>query len=331
VRGRPRRVRATAGAPSRWSRPSKAETRAASITSVFEGPDQEPDEPPRRWPTTWTPGSWRGPHHVDARATRLDPRACARGRKVLAPATDPGSTWSARRGSSRLSLIWALEHDVIDAALDIRPWRGTAPTWKALPAVARTARTSSPPPARATRTRPTGWLRRGDEGGAERIALVGMGCQSSARRCAARKAGKIARRFALSVGAPCSKTFDRRDLPELFGGPLRAPPPQRSRTQSNEHQRRVQVWMHDGSYHEIPLQRGARFTVRVQVVPGLRPPRPRRHLDRWHRCVHRTGRSPSCAPSRAAEVFHRHGAADDGRRDPPSSYDDPGAIGCCAS
>ena len=55
------------------------------------------------------------------------------------------------------------------------------------------------------------------EGGAERIALVGMGCQASAPPVmAARKAGKVARRFALSIGLLCSKTFDDAIFPELF-------------------------------------------------------------------------------------------------------------------
>ena len=46
-------------------------------------------------------------------------------------------------------------------------------------------------------------------GGAERIALVGMGCQASAPPVMqARKAGKVARRFTLSIGLLCSKTFD---------------------------------------------------------------------------------------------------------------------------
>src|ERR1035437_5702317 len=55
------------------------------------------------------------------------------------------------------------------------------------------------------------------EAGAERIALVGMGCQASApAMMAARKAGKIARRLSLTVGLLCSKTFDDAIFPELF-------------------------------------------------------------------------------------------------------------------
>ena len=55
------------------------------------------------------------------------------------------------------------------------------------------------------------------EAGAERIALVGMSCQASVPAVmSARKAGKVARRLALSIGLLCSKTFDDAIFPELF-------------------------------------------------------------------------------------------------------------------
>ena len=55
------------------------------------------------------------------------------------------------------------------------------------------------------------------EAGAERIALVGMSCQASVPAVMkARKAGKVARRLALSIGLLCSKTFDDAIFPELF-------------------------------------------------------------------------------------------------------------------
>ena len=53
-------------------------------------------------------------------------------------------------------LIWALEHDVIDAAL-VSALEGDGTTWKAVPAVARTRARSWPRPDRATPTRPTPW------------------------------------------------------------------------------------------------------------------------------------------------------------------------------
>ena len=55
------------------------------------------------------------------------------------------------------------------------------------------------------------------EGGAERIALVGMGCMASAPGAMqARKAGKVARRLCLTIGLLCSKTFDDSIFEELF-------------------------------------------------------------------------------------------------------------------
>src|SRR6202011_180641 len=55
------------------------------------------------------------------------------------------------------------------------------------------------------------------EGGAEKLALVGMSCQSSVpAMLSARRAGKVARRFALNIGLLCSKTFDDAIFEELF-------------------------------------------------------------------------------------------------------------------
>ncbi len=51
-------------------------------------------------------------------------------------------------------LIYALEHDLLDAAL-VSYLEGDGSSWKAIPGVARTARTSSRRPDPATRTRPT--------------------------------------------------------------------------------------------------------------------------------------------------------------------------------
>ena len=51
----------------------------------------------------------------------------------------------------------------------------------------------------------------------ERIALVGMSCQSSIPPVMKqRKAGKVARKLSLSIGLLCSKTFDDAIFEELF-------------------------------------------------------------------------------------------------------------------
>lgn len=137
---------------------------------------------------------------------------------VLARATDPEVHQAGQDGGFVSALlIWALEHDVIDAAL-VSALEGDGTTWKAVPAVVRdrsgvlaTAGSrytySANPMAYAEAT----------GAGAERIALVGMGCQASAPPVmAARKAGKVARRFTLSIGLLCSKTFDDAIFADLF-------------------------------------------------------------------------------------------------------------------
>ena len=114
-------------------------------------------------------------------------------------------------------MIWALEHDVIDAAL-VSNLEGDGTTWKAVPGVARNrAEVIAAAGSRYTYSaNPLAYARR-DRGGAERIALVGMGCQASAPAImSARKAGKVARRFVLTIGLLCSKSFDDAIFPELF-------------------------------------------------------------------------------------------------------------------
>ena len=95
-------------------------------------------------------------------------------------------------------------------------------------------------------------------GGAENIALVGMGCQASAPPVMeARKAGKIARRFSLSIGLLCSKTFDDAIFPELFEASYGLA---RADIVKMNIKGVFQVWMHDGSYHEIPLKEAHAWT-----------------------------------------------------------------------
>jgi coenzyme F420 hydrogenase subunit beta len=106
-------------------------------------------------------------------------------------------------------LIWALEHDVADAAL-VSYLENNGRSWVAVPGVARN-REDVIRSAGSRYTYSANPLAYAEaiEGGAERIALVGMSCQASAPPVmAARKAGKVARRFVLSIGLLCSKTFD---------------------------------------------------------------------------------------------------------------------------
>jgi coenzyme F420 hydrogenase subunit beta len=177
---------------------------------------------------------------------------------VLARATDPAVNDVGQDGGLVSAiLIWALEHDVIDAAL-VSAVEGEG-TWKAVPAVARTREeVLATAGSRYTYSANTLAYPAAVEAGAERIALVGMSCQASVPAVmSARKAGKVARRLALSIGLLCSKTFDDAIFPELFEAKYGL---QRSAIAKINIKGVFQIWMHDGAYHEVPLKEGHTWT-----------------------------------------------------------------------
>ena len=178
---------------------------------------------------------------------------------VLARATDPDMQAAGQDGGFVSALlIWALEHDIIDAAL-VSALEGDGSTWKAIPGVVRNREeVLATAGSRYTYSANPMAYAQAIEGGAERIALVGMGCQASAPPImAARKAGKVARRFVLSIGLMCSKTFDDAIFPELFEGRYGL---SRENIVKMNIKGVFQVWMRDGSYHEIPLKEAHEWT-----------------------------------------------------------------------
>ena len=85
-----------------------------------------------------------------------------------------------------------------------------------------------------------------------------MGCQASAPPVmAARKAGKVARRFALSIGLLCSKTFDDAIFTELFEARYGL---ERQEIVKMNIKGVFQIWMRDGAYHEVPLKEAHAWT-----------------------------------------------------------------------
>src|SRR6516165_5433417 len=149
-------------------------------------------------------------------------------------------------------LVYALEHDVIDAAL-VSYLEGDGSTWKAVPGVART-RDDVIASAGSRYTYSANTLAYTDavESGAERIALVGMSCQSSIPSVMKqRKAGKVARRLALSIGLLCSKTFDDAIFEELFEAKYGL---KKQDMKKMNIKGVFQIWMNNGDYHEIPLK-----------------------------------------------------------------------------
>jgi coenzyme F420 hydrogenase subunit beta len=149
-------------------------------------------------------------------------------------------------------LIYALEHDLLDAAL-VSYLEGDGSTWKAIPGVATTREhVLASAGSRYTYSANTLAYSQAVEGGAERIALVGMSCQSSiVPILKTRKAGKVARRFTLNIGLLCSKTFDDSIFEELLDAKYGIP---RHTIKKVNIKGVFQIWTHDGAYHEVPLK-----------------------------------------------------------------------------
>jgi coenzyme F420 hydrogenase subunit beta len=149
-------------------------------------------------------------------------------------------------------LIWALEHGYIDAAL-VSYLEGDGSTWKAIPGVARTKEEIlAAAGSRYTYSANTMAYADAVAGGAEKIALVGMSCQSSVPPVmTVRRAGKVARRFTLNIGLLCSKTFDDAIFEELFEAKYGL---KKADIKKMNIKGVFQIWMHNGDFHEIPLK-----------------------------------------------------------------------------
>jgi coenzyme F420 hydrogenase subunit beta len=172
---------------------------------------------------------------------------------VLARATDPQILELGQDGGLVSAiLIWAMEHEYIDAAL-VSYLEGDGTSWKALPGVART-REEILAAAGSRYTYSSNPMAYGEAiaGGAEKLALVGMGCQTSMPPViTARRGGKVARKFALNIGLLCSKTFDDAIFEELFEAKYGL----RKQEMVKMNIKGVfQIWMRNGDYHEVPLK-----------------------------------------------------------------------------
>ena len=197
--------------------------------------------------------------HLFGRPREDDEVAGISRRTVLARATDPSVQGAGQDGGLVSALlIWAFEHELIDAAL-VSGLEGDGSTWKAVPQVARSKEdVLATAGSRYTYSANPLAYAEAIAGGAERIALVGMGCQASAPPVMqARKAGKVARRFTLSIGLLCSKTFDDAIFSELFEAKYGLA---RADIVKMNIKGVFQVWMRDGTYHEVPLKEAHAWT-----------------------------------------------------------------------
>ncbi len=190
---------------------------------------------------------------------RTDDEVFGVGDVLLARATDESLIELGQDGGFVSALlIYALENDVVDAAL-VSGLEGDGSTWRATPMVART-REDVLATAQSRYTYSANLLAYEEavEGGAERIAVVGMGCMASAPGAMqARKAGKVARRLSLTIGLLCSKTFDDSIFEELFEARYGL---RRADIVKMNIKGVFQLWTKDGGYHEIPLKEAQPFT-----------------------------------------------------------------------
>jgi coenzyme F420 hydrogenase subunit beta len=196
--------------------------------------------------------------HLFARE-RTDDEVYGVGDVLLARATDPELVENGQDGGFVSALLaYVLEHDVVDAAL-VSGLEGDGSTWRAVPRVART-RDDVLETAKSRYTYSANLLAYHDavEGGAERIAVVGMGCMASAPGVMqVRKSGKIARRLCLTIGLLCSKTFDDAIFEELFEAKYGLA---RADIVKMNIKGVFQLWTRDGGYVEVPLKEAHAFT-----------------------------------------------------------------------
>ncbi len=151
-------------------------------------------------------------------------------------------------------LLWAMEHDYIDASL-VSYIEGGADSgsWKAIPGVASTKdEILAASGSRYTYSANTLAIDEALEKGFKRLALVGMSCQSSVPPVMwSRKIGKISKPIVFNLGLLCSKSFDDAIFEELFWAKYRLP---KSEMVKMNIKGVFQIWMKDGSYHEINLK-----------------------------------------------------------------------------
>jgi coenzyme F420 hydrogenase subunit beta len=190
---------------------------------------------------------------------RTDEEVYGIGDVILARSTDESLLEVGQDGGFITTLlVYALENDLIDAAL-VSGLEGDGTTWRAEPRVART-RADVIDTAKSRYTYSANLLAypQAVESGAERIALVGMGCMASASGVMqTRKAGKIARRLSLTIGLLCSKTFDDAIFEELFDKQYGL---RRADIVKMNIKGVFQIWTRDGGYHEVPLKEGQAYT-----------------------------------------------------------------------
>lgn len=148
-------------------------------------------------------------------------------------------------------LVWLLKNDYIDGALVSGVEDDDK--WKAKPAVVTNREeVLATAGSRYTYCANPLALPEAKEKGLSRLALVGMGCQTSSPPVMwDRKAGKVSKPFLFTIGLLCSKTFDDAIFPELFEAKYGL---KKEDMVKMNIKGAFQIWMKDGSFHEIDLK-----------------------------------------------------------------------------
>jgi len=152
-------------------------------------------------------------------------------------------------------LIWCLENNIIDGALTsgVESLPDGSPGWKAYPMVA-TNRDEVLRGAGSRYTYSANTMAFDDarELGLERLALVGMSCQTSVAPVMwHRRIGKVSKPIKLNIGLLCSKSFDDSMFEELFEVKYGL---ERENIAKMNIKGVFQIWTKDGGYHEINLK-----------------------------------------------------------------------------
>jgi coenzyme F420 hydrogenase subunit beta len=153
-------------------------------------------------------------------------------------------------------LVWLFEHDYIDGALTSfldPPDPDGGLSWRAKPGLARNRDdVIASAGSRYTYSANTLALKQAEEEQIRRLALVGMSCQTSVLPVMwTRRVGKVSRPFLFNIGLLCSKTFDDAIFAELFEAKYGL---KKSEMVKMNIKGVFQIWMRDGSYHEIDLK-----------------------------------------------------------------------------
>ncbi|NCG37573.1 MAG: oxidoreductase [Actinobacteria bacterium] len=152
-------------------------------------------------------------------------------------------------------LIWCLENDIVNGALTsgVESLPNGEPGWKAFPMVA-TNREEVLRGAGSRYTYSANTMAFGEakEKGLDRLALVGMSCQTSVAPVMwHRKIGKVSKPLKLNIGLLCSKSFDDSLFDELFEAKYGL---KRENIAKMNIKGVFQIWTKDGGYHEINLK-----------------------------------------------------------------------------